>query len=260
MRCPKCGYTSFDKQERCPKCKKNIAAATAALVGTVASAPPPAFLRIALPEQETEHADAAMDIDIELNIDDDAQEYSSGDDELFSFNEDEQTEEALQPLDELPDDDGIDLRLTDDFGVSPAMQQEPALDLELDLALDDVPLSSAETKTDTMPASLPGLDLGELDLSDLQAPQADSNRAVETGPALSLDNPDADVKLATSSSPSAGVQDFSLEDLHLEGLEDKPVAPVSDATYQPSLKTGTALDNFNFELDELLVVDENEKT
>ncbi|NLZ18092.1 MAG: hypothetical protein GX087_10230 [Desulfobulbaceae bacterium] len=259
MRCPKCGYTSFDKQERCPKCKKNIVAATAAFVGTVVNATPPAFLCIVVPEQEAGHAVAATDNDIGLDIDNDGQEYSSAGDELFCLSDHEQTEEILRPFTELPDD-AIDLRLTDSFDASSAMQQEPALNLELELAVDDVSLPSAETKTDIKSTFLPGLGLRELDLSDLQAPQVGSSRAVGIEPAQGLDDTDAAVKIASPGSASAGAQNFSLENLLLEGIEDKPATSVSDATYQPSVKTGTALDNFNFGLDELLVVDENEKT
>ena len=44
MRCPKCGYTSFDDLERCKKCKKPMPPATSTLTGTVLEASAPAYL------------------------------------------------------------------------------------------------------------------------------------------------------------------------------------------------------------------------
>lgn len=54
MRCPKCGYTSFDNLERCKRCKKNIAAAATALMGTVVDAISPSFLLAPEPEETQE--------------------------------------------------------------------------------------------------------------------------------------------------------------------------------------------------------------
>ncbi len=46
MRCPKCGFISFDFQENCSKCKKNLKSVSKTLVGTVHNVAPPVFLSI----------------------------------------------------------------------------------------------------------------------------------------------------------------------------------------------------------------------
>ncbi len=45
MRCPKCGYISFDYLDTCLKCKKNIKKASDALRGSVYNAVAPSFLK-----------------------------------------------------------------------------------------------------------------------------------------------------------------------------------------------------------------------
>lgn len=258
MRCPKCGYTSFDDLERCKKCKKNIAATATALMGTVASAAIPSFLGAAQPPQEQNQG---PDTGIELNIDDDSSlDFSSGTDDLFSLDEGTPGADIQPATPELAEDRGIDLRLSDDLGADPS-PQEAAIDMELDLSLDDLgetPLNLGNTEAADTPAS-PGLDLAGLDISDLQAPEAPASQEIAFEPSLRLDDEPAPVSSAAAGAAPAD-DEFSLEDLQVEGLaESKPGAPVADDQYQPGMKTGTALDNFNFELDELLELNENEK-
>ncbi len=186
MRCPKCGYTSFDNLERCKRCKKTISATATALMGTVLDAFPPSFLldsdEDGAPQEELAAAAAGPSLAKES---DDA-----------TFNLAGSSEEAT-----TLDDGGADLRLSES-GTGPTAQ-EPAMDVDLNL-------SGAE-----------------------------------------------------SSAP--GGADFSLEDLHIEddmGLEKTPVpTPASTGDrLSPSAKTGTALDGFNIEqLDDLLVADKAEK-
>lgn len=45
MRCPKCGYISFDHMEQCLKCKKSIKAVSDSLRGTMFNATAPTFLQ-----------------------------------------------------------------------------------------------------------------------------------------------------------------------------------------------------------------------
>lgn len=53
MRCPKCGYISFDQIEECLKCKKSLKTVNQTIRGTVCNAPAPIFLKFtADPPQE----------------------------------------------------------------------------------------------------------------------------------------------------------------------------------------------------------------
>jgi hypothetical protein len=60
MRCPKCGYISFDHLEQCVKCKKNIKAVSDTLPGTVFNVPAPSFLHLDLNSDEEMDSDVAM--------------------------------------------------------------------------------------------------------------------------------------------------------------------------------------------------------
>ena len=264
MRCPKCGYTSFDNLERCKKCKKNISAATAALMGTVAEAVPPAFLWLAEPQQqpdaEVESFDGTLDLDVN---DDNTLDFGGTEDELFSLDGESKVAESVQLAPDLSEDDGgLDLHLNDDFEARP-LNQDPALDIELDLGLEEDAVPASAHAGTMAPASHAGLDLAGLDISDLQAPQSQPAHytEIEFEPALSLDDSSpSDPRLTAAPDVKNAAQDFSLEDLEVAdlGVERNTVSE-TDARYQPSTKTGTALDSFNFELDELLEADENEK-
>ena len=190
MRCPKCGYTSFDNLERCKRCKKNIAATAAALMGTTVDAIPPFFL---MPKEadDTSVTAAAAGANISLN---------------------KGAAAAASPTDKAA-----------------ARDETPAL-----------PESNAAAAPD------PALNLSGVDISDLKAPAAEAQAAA--GP----------------------VDDFSLEDLQLGDDElaaspkaapaaarPAPPPPTPGGKVSPAAKTGTALDSFNFDdLDELLVADE----
>ncbi len=256
MRCPKCGYTSFDNLERCKKCKKNIAAAATALMGTVASAVAPSFLGVAHPAQGQSPMPEATDTGIDLNIDDaNTLDFGSGEDEYFSPDE-APVAAVTEAAPAFSDDNGIDLRLPDNFGEAPG-QEEPAIDMDLDLSLDDLdgsPSTLGSNEATASPAA-PSLDLAGLDISDLQAPDAPASHEITFDSTLSLDDEPARVQPAP---PDA--DEFSLEDLQVEDLDAaKAGTTVTGDQYQPGMKTGTALDNFNFELDELLELNEDEK-
>lgn len=61
MRCPKCGYISFDQVEECLKCRKSIKGVSQILRGTAINAPAPLFLKFSTGYVST--ADETNDID-----------------------------------------------------------------------------------------------------------------------------------------------------------------------------------------------------
>lgn len=145
MRCPKCGYISFDFVDKCPNCEKDISKLTSEITGTTFRAKPPNFLNALkrnaqeteIPEEEGTEVtfdmfDEGVGSDGEedfLLLDDDS-ESSGGDEEIpillgedeneeavFSFSDDdtgEDTSESQQEeegtidfsFDDLPDDSG----------------------------------------------------------------------------------------------------------------------------------------------------------
>lgn len=74
MRCPKCGFISFDHLEQCIKCKKNIKAVSDTLHGTVFHVAAPVFLQLSRKRDEEAEDDREFADDLEADeefVDDD---------------------------------------------------------------------------------------------------------------------------------------------------------------------------------------------
>lgn len=228
MRCPKCGYITFDHLETCTKCKKNIASAAEQLSGTTFQAEAPSFLQFEVHAASAEN-DGSVDVfsdedDIELDM---SVEGPGGDVE-FDF---EEKSEDVPDVASFEEDD-FDLPLTDD-------------DIGLDLEG-----GAGETGDDDKG---PQLDFSELDISDL-APPADTDE-LPAGE-LTLDESGAASGGDSSAAPAMAGSRGALEDLQMEGLDlGIPSAALtgSDAggAIKPGVKTGTALDDFDIDLGEL---------
>ena len=189
MRCPKCGYTSFDDLERCKKCKKPMPAPTATLTGTVLEAIAPAYLLWGAAALTGQLGAAAK----------------SG------------APQFAGPRAEME---------------IPAVEETPAESAAAPAEVDEATSPTvSEGPTEEM-----NLELDKVDISDLTAPEESAAPPEE--------------------------EDFSLETLEVDdlglGASSTPSAAPASGQYQPAAKTGTALDNFDVELDELLDV-ESEK-
>ncbi len=68
MRCPKCGYISFDHMDSCLKCTKQIIETTSDLRGTTFNAAPPSFLSVFSENQELKQEPSAGDEYGEIGI------------------------------------------------------------------------------------------------------------------------------------------------------------------------------------------------
>lgn len=143
MRCPKCGFISFDHLEECVKCKKNIKAVSDTMHGTVLSVAAPAFLHFDLDggEQEGDEVLAAeaplleddfIDDDLEVLVDDDERDdadasvavvKSGGKDD--AEDEDREIEIDLSQFEDAEEFEGGD-----------AVVEKPKKDDELSLSLD----------------------------------------------------------------------------------------------------------------------------
>jgi hypothetical protein len=136
MRCPKCGYISFDNVEKCLKCRKNITDASSKFQGSVLNVATPVFLKLVpdeeevdeveipqeeaeIEEQDFEISDPELDIlldgeegdtaEVQLEMEDDGLEQSALDQlnddlsEIESFSEEDTAEETAPELGELDD-------------------------------------------------------------------------------------------------------------------------------------------------------------
>ncbi|MFN2353679.1 MAG: hypothetical protein ABR512_04020 [Desulfopila sp.] len=211
MRCPKCGYISFDHVDTCLKCNKDISAISSKVAGTTYNVAAPSFLRFTKKESgekedsafAPDHDDHGMvDPDLEVLADDDAEDDDDG--ATISFGDDFEgfggleDEEKLEVADS-DDDSDIDLGQFED-----AFEEEQVEENDQELALE-------------FPDELS-------DISDLSAPAGDK----ETQPGEA--EPGVAPAFASTGEKEAS-DDFTL-DLDLEGLDDDLSLTTEDDTEQ----------------------------
>lgn len=251
MRCPKCGYTSFDDLEVCKKCHKNIEGTVREINGTAFHCLTPLFLQAAAPNPPRGQF-AATDVHSgarEPDFDGSGENAREGIDTEFvlediSFNDgpsvviDKETAETDKEI--TLDMDGLD---------EVAPRDEFTLDLDADRDKGEV--------------SMPAIDFGDLDISDLGPPTAEKIRPPDDEPIqIRIDEPEPEA--ATSPPKIEPGQDSPLEDLQFNDLNlEMPAKFVAGSAagkrYLPSVKTGTALDNFDINLGELFAETTKEK-
>lgn len=103
MRCPKCGYISFDQQETCAKCSRNLQDTKSELKGTGVRGGKPSFLKSIIEESEaessrTENYEAGAEEGIMALEEFDVGEVSEPEEDIgMEFFPDEEEEQAGSP-------------------------------------------------------------------------------------------------------------------------------------------------------------------
>lgn len=236
MRCPKCGFISFDNVEACLKCKKTIPDNAKNVQGSVYNVAPPVFLKFGVEEEE-----ASVDI-AEVEGFEVEEEFEFTDPELDILLEDEDEGEA-EPLSmedgeaEIAFDD--EEGLAGEFGEIEAFSEEPSDedDLALDLGMmeDSSDEEAAELRT-AVAEEGSALDIPDelADISDLSPPEK----------TIFDDEPKAEARPASKD---------SLEDeLDFGALEAKLADLDPEAAAAPTKKQKLSLDmdeDLDFELD-----------
>ncbi len=220
MRCPKCGFISFDHLEECLKCKKNIKAISDSLFGSTYNVTPPNFLH--LDREEKEESVDEMELSDDQFFDDEhdfvdeeleilVAEEEEGDDadgEIDFENEDQVVMESSEE-DEQENDGEIEI----DFS-----QFEDADEPEVNLFDDDESEKDAPQESEEWDS--PALEIpAELsDISDL-APPAKGNAEAEQSPGISPD----------SAFPELALDDLDFDlDLDGESASKKEVQEVEE--------------------------------
>lgn len=243
MRCPKCGYISFDHIDTCLKCNKNISKVSSKLEGTTYNVAPPSFLKFQSSAQQQESEGIVFDAgrkeydvvdpDLDVLMDEIGEQPAADDDADIAFGDE------LSGLDAMPEDESFELDLDGD--------EDDGVDgLDLGQFEDAFEEQESEPKFDEFELDMPD----ELsDISDLEAPQdevdeelddtpepmpeelPESSMAMEELSDFSLDldldelNEDftlTDTETVTESDTSSGLEDLSLDDLGLTETEEKP--------------------------------------
>jgi hypothetical protein len=225
MRCPKCGYISFDHLEVCVKCKKNIKAVSDSLHGSVFQASAPAFLLLQPRQAEDEQVDVFgipsdaieeyVDDDLEILIEDTPEQ-----DPDVEFADDARTSESKAETgkNKAADHEEEDGEIEIDFS-----RFEDALDDDMALADKGEKHEQEEERSFTMemPAAL-------ADISDL-APPAKTAAGRGAAPVAAKEN---------SGDLNMDDLDFNLGFDDLES--DLPPAP------EPAKETMLSLDDIDF--------------
>lgn len=211
MRCPKCGFISFDNLETCLKCNKDISAATKAFQGSIQNVATPSFLKFSVPDDDIRIEGAAevggqigfADPDLEILVDD-GEEQDQIDFNLDSADDADDNLPLASDFDEeatFGDDKEDDIDLSADLGQFEDVPEEDTFSFE---DFDD----DAETPEE---ADLPDMEMpDELnDISDLLPPDS-----------ISEDEPPADQFEEPVNAEPEDDLDFSNLDFDLSGAEE----------------------------------------
>jgi len=249
MRCPKCGYISFDHQETCKKCAKNIGDSVAEVNGTVYEALAPVFLnmgttprfpeRISPAEVSALQERAVADYGDALAVEEESGITFVDDDEIILADDGKELMMDLDGFTEVSPREEFTLELGEEYG-------------------------GRETKP-------PSLDFGDLDISDLAPPTKVSVEPLAAGLTLAEElqlaraEPVAGLsaiepeEVQTPAPKPTGLEDLYVNGLDLDSTTKLVVGDVTGKRYIPSVKTGTALDSFDIDLGDLFAENKNVK-
>jgi hypothetical protein len=230
MRCPKCGFITFDHLETCSKCHKDISAISQQLSGTILAAEPPVFLQFnvseSVPEEVHSVGTVAEDDLVDTEIDLEAGDLDDSSEIEFDF-EDEAADAPGQMT--IEDEEDFDLPLTDEDPMEIVMDSDEEAVEEEDGAID----------------------FGGLDISDLAPPEEAVESVEETEIALESVGAEAGESFSMGGS-GAGLEDLQMGDLDLDIPAMPPAGSATGEKLRPAVKTGTALDDFDFDLGDLV--------
>ncbi len=212
MRCPKCGYISFDSLASCAKCAHDLLPLAQQLQGTVSKDLPPPFLAAALAEVGAAGGEVGEEILIdEQTVDDEADEADEALGELLAEAGDAEPEESV----------GEEIAVSVE---APAEATAGEVEIEA---------SPAETAVEEAAGS-DEVDLGALDLGDLgdllpaAEPEAGAETTEATDAALDL-GLDLDFTAAQEATPAADDEVMDLDSLLDLAEAGQPAAPETPA-------------------------------
>ncbi len=230
MRCPKCGYISFDHLETCLKCNKDMSGASVETEGTTFNVEAPIFLKIQtdntsydtveLDEEFSDLGDDLVDPDLDILIDDDDSEENiefdgglEGEEDFSIALEDDIGEE----LTEKEESTGIDLGQFGEFE-----SDAPAPDEEVEIRLPD---ELADISDLSAPEIAGGEDVSASSETDVEDKLSGDGFEVK----LDLGETDSDFSLSSTEEKQKDSLsgDLSLDDIGLSGKEtvEEPPAP-----------------------------------
>ena len=273
MRCPKCGYISFDRVERCGKCANELAMVAAQLQGPTSKVAPPLFLRqllaqaedageaetavIELTEEEIDlsEMELAEEPAIEVAAEEAAEPAAAeevegiempslGGLDVSDLLQTPAVEEEAAPAvpevygpamaDAQAEEDGIDVSLGE---ASPAAQEEAPADEQVRPALDLDLTPPGEVAPEE--ESVDETEEGVVDLSDLMGLEETTLPADEEESAVELEDLALDLELPAPAAEEAAAK----EDPSLSLEEPEPAAPAVQTSSGGELELDLSLDS-----------------
>ncbi len=248
MRCPKCGFISFDNVETCLRCNKDISEVAKAFEGSTLNVPPPVFLKF-------DNRDDDGDFVLEGDGDEAEIEFADPDLEILVEQDGEQDDPNLEFAfgDEQDDDAAAVAALNEEFGggeegAAPAEQTaEGALDLGMfEDTADEETFAFEDTDDAPEPAlsAAPAMEIPDelADISDLSPP----DRKQAASPASSAESQAAP---SLAAEPDDDL-DFSSMDLDLDSDGPAVSEDPGPADEPPKARPGSRMDDdLNFDLD-----------
>jgi len=238
MRCPKCGFISFDHVDTCLKCNKDISNSPSELVGTTYNVAPPSFLKIQKGSERSREEDAGIAFDIskeesdvidpDLDVLADDRDEDQDEDTEIAFGDEFEgfgslpEEEDLEIAEDDEGEEGLDLGEFDDaFKEEEApSDEEPALNMEMPDELADISDLSAPAPEPEDTETVSGV------------PARASSEDEEDDFSLELDLDDIEneeFSLTTEEDQTEDEEDtlgdLSLDDLGLSEAEEEKPAP-----------------------------------
>ncbi len=254
MRCPKCGYISFDHMETCLKCHKEISGSTEA-EGTTYNASPPSFLQVPQGYDSVDESTAGSEIE---------------------FGETEESFEFADPdLDVLVDEGGtIEFQDSNDgegvIDFEEASLEDAGSDFQLD-GDDDIGDFDFELEDDGEElAAPPSLNVPDelSDISDLAPPEQHGQTGsgdsmnislddeISMDEDLDLDGLDLDLGLGGDSNDADVDLSLSLDDIDLSAEDDSDLDGLSldldglgESSASKKEKSFGSLDDLSLSLD-----------
>jgi hypothetical protein len=284
MRCPKCGYVSFDYNQTCPKCNKDISSEKAKIGLTSFKPIPPSLLGVLTGEANESHTDLNIDGlsnlgntgKMDINQDDsdgfemDDMAIDEGDESLDFSAEDGSLENASieDDLDMDLDDSGSldDDTLDIDQSVLTEPNQESDMELDLDIGGEnevdslnlEEPLSEEPGQDDSLEIELNAISLDTNEMAKLEV----NEEMLET-PELSPDEESISSGSDNSDLGESAMIELDLDDLKIDKtgqLEIKDKAEFSEGLKKlTKSKNGNTKDEkSNNKVDINLKIDDDE--
>lgn len=259
MRCPKCGFISFDHLENCLKCKKKIKKTSDGLSGTVYNVAPPVFLKLnEEPDQaENEIPDVFADADDALAN----EEIRDPDLDILIENEDE-VDFSLS--DEDSEDIELDLGGSEDEDIDFALQDEDEGDREITFDFEqfdeDQDAFASEAEMEPVQKTTGGMELPDelSDISDLEPPPVETPALEEVaevagdseGEEFDLDlDFDLDLNEQEFAEPKVAVKSDDDDELLLGDIDLDEIPKEPEVKKKPASKGLDLNDDLSFDLD-----------